>query len=91
MFGNQSEQRAHVRDDNRGRRGKGRERKKNRKERAKTISSCSKRWTNTSNDQSVQSKHVRWDGEGRLRGLVVGCRVAVREGKEREEKGREGG
>lgn len=64
----------------------GREKKKHRKERGKTISSCSKRWTNTSNDQSVQPKHVRWDGEGRLRGLVVGCRVAVREGK-----GREGG
>lgn len=82
MFGNQSERRAHVRDDDGAAAAKGG--KKIEKERGKTISSCSKRWTNTSNDQSVQPKHVRRDAEGRLQGLVVGCRVAEREGQRRE-------
>lgn len=57
-------QRAHVKNKDRPQR-----QKKN-----KTISCCSKRWTNMRNDQSVKPKHIHWDWE-RLRGLVVGCRV----------------
>lgn len=63
MFGNQSEQRAHVRDDDGAAEAKEvRGKKIKKREEKKTISSCSKRWTNTSDDQSVQPKHVRWDG-----------------------------
>lgn len=43
-------------------------------QRQKTISCCSKGWTNMRNDQSVKPKHIRWDRKG-CRDFVVGCRV----------------
>lgn len=43
-------------------------------QRQKTISSCSKGWTNMRNDQSVKPKHIRWDRKG-CGDFVVGCRV----------------
>lgn len=42
--------------------------------RQKTITCCSKGWTNMRNDQSVKLKHICWDRKG-CRYFVVGCRV----------------
>lgn len=80
------QQRAHVRNKDRPQRQEEQEKNKKQKQ-GKTISSCSKRWTNMRNDQSVQPKHVHWDGMGVLGGgcrdLLFGCIIAeLRERRE---------
>lgn len=85
MFGNQSEQRAHVREDDGAAEAKG-ARGKNKKERGKKQSVAVQRDGQTRAMIKVCSRNMcAGTGERRLRGLVVGCTLAGGEGEEEEE------